>query len=72
MAVSRAEKATELAELEAAFKQADTAVLVTYRGVAQWDRDAALPLAGRLAGAISLSGWIVIVAYGRWTAYYNE
>jgi len=33
MAVSRAEKATELAELEAAFKQADTAVLVEYRGV---------------------------------------
>jgi large subunit ribosomal protein L10 len=33
MAVSRAEKATELAELEAAFKGADTAVLVDYKGV---------------------------------------
>jgi large subunit ribosomal protein L10 len=33
MAVSRAEKATELSELEAAFKQADTAVLVDYKGV---------------------------------------
>jgi large subunit ribosomal protein L10 len=33
MAVTRAEKATELAELEAAFKKADTAVLVDYRGV---------------------------------------
>ena len=33
MAVSRAEKETELGELEAAFKQADTAVLVDYRGV---------------------------------------
>ena len=33
MAVSRADKATELAELEAAFKKADTAVLVEYRGV---------------------------------------
>jgi large subunit ribosomal protein L10 len=33
MAVSRAEKATELAEIEAAFKQADTAVLVDYKGV---------------------------------------
>jgi large subunit ribosomal protein L10 len=33
MAVSRAEKATELAELEAAFKSADTAVLVDYKGV---------------------------------------
>lgn len=33
MAVSRAEKEAELAELEAAFRQADTAVLVDYRGV---------------------------------------
>ena len=33
MAVSRAEKETELGELEAAFKSADTAVLVDYRGV---------------------------------------
>ena len=33
MAVSRAEKATELQELEAAFREADTAVLVDYRGV---------------------------------------
>ena len=33
MAVSRAEKATELGELEAAFKGAETAVLVDYRGV---------------------------------------
>ena len=33
MAVSRAEKETELGELEAAFRQSDTAVLVDYRGV---------------------------------------
>jgi large subunit ribosomal protein L10 len=33
MAVSRADKATELAELEAAFKTVDTAVLVDYKGV---------------------------------------
>jgi large subunit ribosomal protein L10 len=33
MAVSRAAKETELAELESAFKEADTAVLVDYRGV---------------------------------------
>jgi large subunit ribosomal protein L10 len=33
MAVSRAEKETELAELETAFKQVDTAILVDYRGV---------------------------------------
>ena len=33
MAVSRAEKASELTELESAFKSADTAVLVDYKGV---------------------------------------
>ena len=33
MAVSRADKATELGELESAFKDAETAVLVDYRGV---------------------------------------
>jgi hypothetical protein len=43
--------------------------LITYRGVARWDRDSAVPLAGKLAGAISLTCWIAIVAYGRWTAY---
>ena len=33
MAVSRAEKETELGQLEEAFKQADSAVLVDYRGI---------------------------------------
>ena len=33
MAVTKAEKQTELAELEKAFRQADTAVLVDYRGI---------------------------------------
>ena len=33
MAVSRADKDAELAELETAFRQADTAVLVEYRGI---------------------------------------
>jgi large subunit ribosomal protein L10 len=33
MAVSRAEKETEQAELEAMFRQVDTAILVDYRGV---------------------------------------
>jgi large subunit ribosomal protein L10 len=33
MAVSRAEKVTELGQLEAAFRAADTAVLVDYRGI---------------------------------------
>ena len=43
--------------------------LITYRGVSRWDHDTRVPLAGKLAGAISLACWIAIVAYGRWTAY---
>jgi hypothetical protein len=42
---------------------------VTYRSVAKWDRGRA-PLAGRIAGAISLLCWIAVVVYGRFTAYY--
>jgi Family of unknown function (DUF6644) len=44
--------------------------LITYRDVAAWDRDGTIPLAARLAGAISLLSWIAVVAYGRWTAYF--
>jgi hypothetical protein len=44
---------------------------ITYRGVAKWDRDAAVPLAGKLAGVISLVCWIAVVFYGRFTAYYQ-
>jgi Family of unknown function (DUF6644) len=43
--------------------------LITYRGVSRWDRDAAVPFSGKLAGGISLVAWIVVVAYGRWTGY---
>jgi hypothetical protein len=44
---------------------------ITYRGVAKWDRGAVVPLAARIAGAISLACWIGIVIYGRYTAYYS-
>jgi hypothetical protein len=40
-----------------------------YAGSAQWDHDAPLPFAARLAGAISLAGWIAVVASARWIAY---
>ena len=40
-----------------------------YPGIAQWDRTAAIPLRARLAGAISLVGWIVVVSCARWIAY---
>jgi hypothetical protein len=42
---------------------------VTYRSVAKWDRGS-VPLAGQIAGAISLLCWIAVVVYGRFTAYY--
>jgi hypothetical protein len=43
--------------------------LFVYSGVSRWDRDAAVPLAAKLAGAISLVGWIAVVACARWIAY---
>ena len=33
------------------------------------NRDAAVPLAARLAGATSLAAWIMVVAAARWIAY---
>jgi hypothetical protein len=43
--------------------------LITYCGVARWDRGP-IPPAARMAGAVSLACWIAVVAFGRWTAYY--
>jgi hypothetical protein len=40
-----------------------------YPGMAQCDHDAPLPLAARLAGAVSLAGWIAVVSAARWIAY---
>ena len=45
--------------------------LITYRRVSNWDRGTAIPLAGRLAGAISLTCWIGIVFFGRWIGFTN-
>jgi Family of unknown function (DUF6644) len=43
---------------------------IIFRNVATWDREAPAPLAAKLAGLISLICWIVVVAFGRWTAYF--
>jgi hypothetical protein len=40
-----------------------------YPGLANWDRTAAIPLRARLAGAVSLAGWIAVVSCARWIAY---
>ncbi|MEA3026238.1 MAG: hypothetical protein QOF91_1523 [Alphaproteobacteria bacterium] len=42
---------------------------ITYRKVSAWDRDAPVPLAGKVAGLVSLGCWTAAIAYGRWTAY---
>jgi hypothetical protein len=38
--------------------------------VAAWDHDAAVPLAGKIAGAVSLLSWVAIVAAARWIGYF--
>jgi len=43
--------------------------LVTVRTVAQWDRDAPAPLAGRMAGAFSIVIWISVIFLGRWIGF---
>src|SRR5215510_6936940 len=43
--------------------------LITVRGVEKWDLAAAPPLAARLAGAISLVCWALVVVLGRWTGF---
>ncbi len=42
--------------------------LVTERDVAAWDRGRP-PLRARMAGAISIALWVVIVATGRWIGF---
>ena len=41
----------------------------TGRAVSRWDRDAAAPLAGRIAGIVSLVVWIAIIFSGRWVGF---
>jgi hypothetical protein len=43
--------------------------LITVRTVAHWDRDRAVPLAGKVAATLSLAFWIAAVAFGRWIGF---
>ncbi|MDB5682554.1 MAG: conserved hypothetical rane protein [Sphingomonas bacterium] len=43
--------------------------LLTWRGLALWDRDAPVPGAAKIAGLLSILIWIAIVALGRWIGF---
>lgn len=38
---------------------------ITYRTVAHWDRDASMPVSVKVAGALSLIFWLLVVFFGR-------
>jgi hypothetical protein len=42
---------------------------VTFKTVAQWDKDAPAPFAARMAGAISMLLWISVIVVGRWIGF---
>ena len=43
--------------------------LGSYRKVALWDRASMTPTGARVAGAISLAIWVVVVGCGRWIGF---
>ena len=43
--------------------------LVTYRNVAAWDAAAKPPLAGRLAGVVSVALWCGVIMTDRWVGF---
>jgi hypothetical protein len=45
--------------------------LTAYRGIQQWNLARPTPLQARFAGALSLTLWIGVVAFGRWIGFVN-
>jgi hypothetical protein len=43
--------------------------LITYRTVGQWDSGVRPPLAGRLAGGVSLTIWVTLICLARWIGF---
>jgi hypothetical protein len=41
----------------------------TSRRMAEWDRSGKIPPAARLAGALSLAFWVLIIFFGRWVGF---
>lgn len=42
---------------------------ITFRTVGAWDKDAPVPLAGRLAGATSILLWVTVIFLARWIGF---
>jgi len=42
---------------------------ITVRGVRDWDVKPTPPLPAKLAGGISLTCWVLVVVFGRWTGF---
>lgn len=42
---------------------------LTFRRVADWDSGRAVPPAAKLAGALSIAFWVLVVICGRWIGY---
>lgn len=43
--------------------------LVTFRGVANWDKDVPTPRAARFAGAASILIWVAVIFVARWIGF---
>jgi hypothetical protein len=43
--------------------------LITVRGVQDWDLKPTPPPQARLAGGISITCWLLIFVFGRWTGF---
>ena len=42
---------------------------ITYRAVGSWDKGTPVPLAGRLAGALSILLWVSVICFARWVGF---
>lgn len=43
--------------------------LVTAKTAPAWDKDAAPPMAARVAGALSITLWVAVIFFGRWVGF---
>ena len=42
---------------------------ITFRSVSAWDRNAPTPVAGRVAGALSILLWLCVIFFARWIGF---